>query len=150
MQVEAASAQPLVGGVFSCVIPVRWGDLDALNHVNNAVFFRYQDEVRVRLFSLAGIKMPSDRNVVLAHASCDFLRPILFPSTVVVSMELARIGRSSIEVQVQITCHDDPTIIYAKGRNVIVAFDALTGKSTEWKQSELASFAKCFQAPVVN
>lgn len=150
MQDAVASARPTVGGVFSCDIPVRWGDLDALNHVNNSVYFRYQEEVRVRLLGQAGIKMPSDRYVVLAHASCDFLRPLLYPATVTVSMILTRVGRSSLEVESRITCHDNPDIVYATGRSVIVAFDAIKGKSTEWNQAELAGFDSCFRLPVSN
>lgn len=140
------AAQPSLGGVFRCVVPVRWGDLDALNHVNNTVYFRYLEETRVQLFQQAGIVMHSDRTGVLAHASCDFLKPILYPETVVVSLVLARVGKSSMEFNTTISSQDDPGIVYAKGKNIIVAVTASTGKSSAWTAQDLEKFSHCFVA----
>lgn len=136
--------QPLVGGVFQYVMPVRWGDLDALNHVSNTVYFRYFEEARIQLFRRAGMVLPSARNVVLAHASCDFLQPVLYPATVVVNTVLLRVGRSSMELETLIECHDTPGVVYARGKNTIVAVDASTGRSSPWTAEELAKFARCF------
>src|SRR3546814_5194514 len=104
--VESISVPP-VGGVFRYAMPVRWGDLDALNHVNNTVYFRFLEEARVRLFAQAGITLPSDRVMVLAHVSCDFLKPILYPATVVVSQVLTRVGRSSMDMDILIECRSE-------------------------------------------
>lgn len=65
------------GAVFD--IPVRWGDLDAMNHVNNTVYFRYIEEARVQLMLQLDLLPPSPRTGVLAHASLDFVRPVLYP-----------------------------------------------------------------------
>lgn len=150
MQVGSAVDQPLIGGVFQCVMPVRWGDLDALNHVNNAVYFRYFEEARIQLFQQAGIILPSARNGVLAHASCDFLLPVLYPATVVVSLVLLRVGRSSMELETLIECQDEPGVVYARGKNVMVAVDGATGSSSPWTAEELAKFARCFVARVAS
>ncbi len=144
MQAGSAVDQPLVGGVFQCVIPVRWGDLDALNHVNNAVYFRYFEEARIQLFRQAGIVLPSARNGVLAHASCDFLRPVLYPANVVIRLVLLRVGRSSMDLETLVECQDTPGVVYAKGKNVMVAVDAASGRSSPWTTEELAKFSRCF------
>ncbi|TCT08539.1 acyl-CoA thioesterase [Paralcaligenes ureilyticus] len=139
-----SSGAPRIGGVFHWVMPVRWGDLDALNHVNNTLYFRYAEEARVCLFAQAGIILPSTRVGVLAHASLDFLKPLRYPSTAVVRLTLARIGRSSMELDMSIECEEDPGTIYAKGKNIMVGTDSASGKSSPWTASELAGFARCF------
>ncbi len=135
---------PRIGAGFLWVMPVRWGDLDALNHVNNTLYFRYAEEARVCLFAQAGIILPSTRVGVLAHASLDFLKPLRYPSTAVVRLTLARIGRSSMEFDVTIECKESPGTIYAKGKNIMVGTDSASGKSSPWTASELAGFAHCF------
>ncbi len=125
-------------------MPVRWGDLDALNHVNNTLYFRYAEEARVCLFAQAGILLPSTRVGVLAHASLDFVKPLLYPSTAVVRLTLVRIGRSSMELDVSIECEEVPGKIYAKGKNIMVGTDSASGKSSPWTVPELAGFARCF------
>lgn len=36
------------------VIPIRWGDMDAMGHVNNTVYFRYLETVRIAWFGSLG------------------------------------------------------------------------------------------------
>lgn len=140
----ATLSEPVIGNRFCCVVPVRWGDLDAQNHVNNTVYFRYFEEARVQLFRKAGLVLAKNKVGILAHASCDFLKPIIYPATVIVTLVLMRVGRSSMEFDVIIECQDNPGVLYAKGKNVIVGADAATGKSTPWTPSELAGFAQYF------
>jgi acyl-CoA thioester hydrolase len=122
-------------------MPVRWGDLDALNHVNNTLYFRYIEEARVQLFAQAGIAVPVDKVAVLARASCDFLKPLVYPATIVVSLILLRLGRSSMEMEALIEREGEPDVIYAKGAYVVVGADAATGKSLPWTQEELAQMS---------
>lgn len=141
--VESISVPP-VGGVFRWSMPVRWGDLDALNHVNNAVYFRYLEEARVQLFAQAGTALPPNRITLLAHVSCDFLRPVLYPATVVVSQVLTRVGRSSLSMDTLIECEGEPGVAYAKGRQVMVGGAAETGKSMPWTPQELERLSALF------
>jgi acyl-CoA thioester hydrolase len=141
MQVGDSHTVPPVGGVFRWSVPVRWGDLDAQNHVNNTLYFRYVEEARVQLFAHAGIELPATKVAVLASASCDFLKPISYPATVVVSLILRRIGRSSMEMETRIEREDESDILYAKGAFVVVGADAATGKSSPWTTSELAQLS---------
>lgn len=132
-------------GAFRCVVPTRWGDMDALNHVNNVVYFRYFEEARVQLFQSAGLREPLRKQTVLVHASCDFLKPLFYPSTLVVSLVLTRAGRSSLALDVSIECQGDPGVVHAKGKNVVVGVDPATGKALPWTQAELAALTHCFE-----
>lgn len=146
MQITDSPSSPVIGGAFRYAMPVRWGDQDAQNHVNNTLYFRYVEEARVQLFRLAGISLPETRVGILAHASCDFLKPIVYPATVVVVQVLTRVGRSSMAVDTLIEREDEPGVAYAKGSYVVVGADSNTGKSSPWTQIELAKFAKVFVA----
>src|SRR5690606_33547126 len=129
MQIITPTSVPAVGSAFRCTMPVRWGDLDALNHVNNTVYFRFFEEARVQLFSQAGILLASGKAGVVAHVSCDFLKPVLYPASVVVTQVLRRVGHSSIEMDTLLEREDEPGILYAKGQYVLVGTDPATGKS---------------------
>lgn len=86
----------------SC-IPVRWGDMDALGHVNNTVYFRYMEQTRIEwltsFFDMAG---ESTTGPVLINSKCDFLRSIKYPDQIEVQMYIASPGRSSFESHYQI------------------------------------------------
>jgi len=132
------SCELAVGGEFRCTIPVRWGDMDALRHVNNTVYFRYFEEARVQKFEQAGIGPACGRATIVAHTSCDFIQPIIYPATVVLTQTVKRIGRSSLEIESLMECQAKPDILYAKGRYVMVLADSITGKPVPWTSAELA------------
>lgn len=144
---DEVSVVPQVGHVFECVIPVRWGDLDALNHVNNTIYFRYVEEARAQLYLEMGFPVPGDRDAVLVHASCDFLKPLLYPSTAIIRLVFQRLGRSSMEYDFVIERQGEPGVTYARGKNITVSTDSSTGKSCVWAEQELAAYARCFVAP---
>ncbi|PLC51748.1 thioesterase [Pollutimonas subterranea] len=144
MQLTEPSFAPMIGGAFHCALPIRWGDQDAQNHVNNTLYFQYFEEARMQLFQRAGISLPSSKVGVLAHTSCDFLKPLMYPATIVVTQILAKVGRSSMTVDTLIEREDEPGVAYAKGSYIIVGVDAATGKSCPWSDAELAQFAKLF------
>ncbi|NYT62187.1 acyl-CoA thioesterase [Alcaligenaceae bacterium] len=137
-------SSPAIGGAFRCTVAMRWGDQDTQNHINNALYFRYQEEARVQLFRRAGISLPSTRVGILAHASCDFLKPLVYPGTVAIIQVLKRVGNSSMAVDTIMEREDEPGVAYAKGSYVIVGADSVTGKSTPWTPAELSLFGKIF------
>ncbi len=123
---------------------VRWGEMDALRHVNNVAYFRYFEEARVRLFYAMGLFGSHGRDGVLAHASCDFLRPLMYPACIVVGLKRVRLGRSSLELECWISDADDPGIVHARGRNVLVCIDGRTGRPVPWTETERQALDRCF------
>jgi len=144
MQEVGQAAVPQAGGVFQIVLPVRWGDLDALNHVNNTVYMRYVDEARAQLYALAGIPVPGDRASLLVHMESDFLKPMTYPATAVISLVFKRLGRSSMAFDFIIDTQAAPGEVYVRGENVIVCTDVHTGQAVPWSEDELRRFASCF------
>lgn len=81
-------------------IQVRWGDMDAYGHVNNAMFFKYLESARFAyiedlLMPVLGGDIPV---IVLADIQCRFEQQIVYPATVVVKTKVVRLGNSSFDV----------------------------------------------------
>src|SRR5690606_28802101 len=83
MPTDAPAQSPAKRASFTCSLPMRWGDMDAQNHLNNALYFRFIEEARVKLLDHIGGVGNNERVSVLAHTSCDFLRPVMYPATLV-------------------------------------------------------------------
>ncbi|MGB1581298.1 MAG: acyl-CoA thioesterase [Nevskiales bacterium] len=83
-------------------IPVRWGDVDRLGHVNNVQYFRYSEEARTQWFdSLAeGLSdiWSGGQGPILAAIDCHFIQQLHHPNTVEIGTRAARIGNSSMQV----------------------------------------------------
>jgi len=134
-----------VGDIHQTELPLRWGDSDALNHLNNTLYFRLMEEARMQILYGAGFELPSDMGPILAHASCDFLRPLTYPANVRVTHKVLRIGRSSAEFELLLEKSDDPSGPYARGRNVLVWMDYVANASAAWPPAVLAQLGAMFR-----
>lgn len=79
---------------------VRFRDLDALNHVNNAVFNTYFEEARVQFIEdIPEFKssVQSGFSFVLVHLELDYIKPILFEDTILIGSAVEEFGNSSIQ-----------------------------------------------------
>ena len=111
-------------------IPVRWGDMDALGHVNNTVYFRYTEQARIDWLESLGfaVVVGVEEGPVIINASCTFFKPITYPATVEVRTLIGKPGRSSLPTYYEIRCVGDDTL-YAEGAAKIVWWNPNTGKS---------------------
>jgi acyl-CoA thioester hydrolase len=129
---------------------MRWGDMDALAHMNNAVYFRLFEEARIMLLArLGGFDAGASTNQpgrisVLAHTSCDFIKPVIYPATLLITQSLVRVGNTSLDVQLQMQRTDEPDVVYAKGRYVVVGADAVTGRPVPWSEQQRQALSQVF------
>lgn len=110
-------------------IPVRWGDMDALGHVNNVKFFTFDESVRIAYFdelARADATFMKTHGMILAHIGADFIAQLHYPATLEVGLRVARIGRSSLNT-VAAMFSDGKLIAVTKG--VIVWFDYANQKT---------------------
>lgn len=115
--------------VHSSLIPIRWGDEDAYGHVNNTIYFRYMEQIRVEYLEKLGFKVrPEGSAPVIINASCTFLIPMNYPGTVDIRMYCGHPGRSSIPTHYEMRLQGDDTL-YATGDAKIVWMDVASGKS---------------------
>ena len=105
-------------------IPIRWGDMDAMNHVNNTVYFRYMEQARIGWFDLLVPKKEAWKRtgIVIANASCNFRRAMGYPGTVEVKMFTGRPGASSVATYYEMRVDEDPEP-YADGAATVVFID---------------------------
>jgi acyl-CoA thioester hydrolase len=103
-------------------MPIRWGDMDAMGHVNNTIYFRYFEQARVEWLESTGhVSEPeSGEGPVVVSAHCSFLRQLRYPGDIEVRMAVGKLGRSSIETVQQIVRVDAPELICAEGAAKIV------------------------------
>ena len=82
----------------SHTIHVRWGDMDALGHVNNAMYFRYMESARVAYLSKIGILLGHENeSFVLANTMCNFILPTSYPATLSIETYVSKLGNSSVD-----------------------------------------------------
>ena len=115
--------------VLSIDIDVRWGDMDALEHVNNAAYFTYFEQARMAWLENHGRDF-GNTGPILAATSATFLKPIVYPATLAVSLSCGVPGRSSLTHYYEVSDRDEKDCVYALGEAVIVWIDQATGRST--------------------
>ncbi len=106
----------------SVTIPVQWGDMDALGHVNNARFLRWFESARIVMFERIGVRTSGTIGVgpILATTTCDFLVPVVFPATVEVGVRVSKIGETSLTMEYEVRDADAKERVYARGSSVAV------------------------------
>jgi len=117
--------------VHTEVIPIRWGDMDAMGHVNNTIYFRYMEQARISWFDRIGARpQPNGEGPVIINASCTFIRQLVYPGTVEVRMYAGGAGRSSFETWMEMRPSYAPDVVYAEGAAKVVWVDFPREKST--------------------
>jgi acyl-CoA thioester hydrolase len=94
-------------------VPVRWGDQDALGHVNNTRIVQYVEEARIEALAQAfGGAWPEDGGPILAALTVEFKQPIVYPATVVVRTYGGPPGRTSFPHHYELFLDDaDETLL---------------------------------------
>jgi len=116
--------------VYRFEIPIRWGDMDAMGHVNNTLYFRYMEQTRISWFDAMGfLPNPQGEGPLIINAHCTFVRQLEYPGTVLCRHYVGRIGSSSVETHVDMSRTDDPQRVYAQGGAKIVWVDFPKQKS---------------------
>lgn len=107
-------------------IPVAWGEMDALGHVNNIVYFRYFETGRAHYLRQVGFFAWESRNVaigpILASIDCRFRYPLVYPDTITVGVRTVALGEDRFTVHHRIVSQTAGRIA-AEGEGVIVAYD---------------------------
>jgi acyl-CoA thioester hydrolase len=113
MKIELPEHKKLV---HQMVIPVRWGDMDAMGHVNNTVYFRYLETVRIDWFvSLGCDPNPTGQGPVIVNAFCNFYKQLEYPADVLAKLYVSDPGRTTFESWITLERTDQPGVIYSAG-----------------------------------
>jgi acyl-CoA thioester hydrolase len=105
-------------------MPIRWGDMDMMGHVNNTVYFRYIETARIAWLEAAGAAPdPTTEGPVIVNAHCSFIKQLKYPGDIEVTTYVGPPGRSSFEVthEIRLVAPDgEPGAIHAEGGAKVV------------------------------
>jgi acyl-CoA thioester hydrolase len=119
-----AAETPASRVVHRAALEVRWRDLDAFGHVNNASFHGYVEEARVRWFRALSTDWANEASApILAAATMNYRRPIGWPEALVVELLADRVGNRSVTLGHRIVSATDAGLAYADGTTVLVWVD---------------------------
>lgn len=126
---------------FEKRIEVRWRDVDALRHVNNAVYATYLEECRDGWLEQVLGEDGAMWDYVLARVAIDFRSEVgLEEKAVLGRVSLARIGTSSLTLREEIVKPDGT--LAAEAESVIVARDRETGRSRPLTDGERSALER--------
>jgi acyl-CoA thioester hydrolase len=117
--------------VFELTMPVRWGDMDAMNHVNNTVYFRYLESTRIDwMRSINCQPDPTGAGPIIVNAFCNFYKQLQYPGDILVTMYASDPGRTTFETWATIERTDQPGVVYAAGGATTIWVDFPSQKAT--------------------
>jgi len=124
-------------------LSVRWRDLDAFNHVNNAKFLSYLEEARLRwMMTIPGTWIDEQVAPIVAATHVNYRRPIEWPNELIIELFVERLGNTSLTIGHRIlrqaqslprTRSGDKRqqqVLYADGNVVMVWIDKHGGQAT--------------------
>lgn len=116
--------------IYTATLPIRWGDMDAMNHVNNTVYFRYMEQARIEWLESIGYAtgQHTEEGPVIVNASCTFLVPLTYPGQVEVRMFVGHPGRSSLPTHYELRPAGEDGL-YAHGDAKMVWINPASGRS---------------------
>jgi acyl-CoA thioester hydrolase len=122
-------------------LEVRFRDIDAFEHVNNASFFTYIEEARIKyLIDVLKINEVERLPLILAAVQIDFRKPILFGQVVEIATRVDWIGQTSFSMSHRLTATPDDRLV-AEAATVLVAYDYAAAGPTPVPDVWRAAFA---------
>lgn len=107
-------------------IPVAWGDMDALQHVNNVAYFRYFESARIAYFDkLGGLNLMYEKGVgpILLCTQCRFKKFIKYPDQILSGVKVTRVGDGKEIFMKHAVASKNLNAIAAEGVSRLVFFD---------------------------
>jgi acyl-CoA thioester hydrolase len=118
--------------VHQMSIPIRWGDMDAMGHVNNTTYFRYLETIRIDWFQAIGTALnPAGCGPVIVNAFCNFYKQLEYPGDVLMKMYTSDPGRTTFESWATMELAGQPGLIHAAGGATTIWVDFPKQKAVE-------------------
>ncbi|MCH8552063.1 MAG: thioesterase family protein [Natronospirillum sp.] len=118
---------------FKSIYPVRldvdlqWGDMDALSHINNVVYFRYFENIRIAYMARTSLIGNPEYGPVLGAAEARYRRPLTFPDHIHIGARVATLHEYGCEQEYGIYSEQQDAVV-TQGKARIVIVDARTGR----------------------
>lgn len=113
---------------FLYPLRVRFGDLDAMRHVNNAVYLTYLESARLAYWLHTTRRQGLDAlDMILARVEIDYRSPLAWDEAITVGVRCASLSRSSFVLEFEVRAGEDARLV-AEARKVMVHYDWAAGK----------------------
>ena len=129
---KRAMEQLLEGYPIVVEYPVAWGEMDAFQHVNNIVYFRYFENARIvysEKLGLHAMKEQTGIGPILGSVNCRYKLPLTYPDIVSVGAKIVSIEEDRFTMRHVVVSHRHKAVA-AEGEGVIVIYDYREGKKT--------------------
>ena len=106
--------------------PLHWGEMDAMRHVNNAVYFRWFESARIAYFERIGWIGMRDRTgngPILHSTNARFRAPLTYPDTVTVGARVSDLQADRFTMEYEVRSERLEGAVAASGSGLIVAYD---------------------------
>lgn len=111
-------------------IPIAWGDMDAFQHVNNVVYFKYFESARISYFEkIDFLKVMDETGIgpILASTQCRYKIPLTYPDRITVGAKIDIIENDRFVMKYTAISHKLKKTA-ALGEGVLVTFDYQSNK----------------------
>ncbi len=111
-------------------IIVRWGDMDALQHVNNAVYIKWNEHARIEyMMKLSQSLVDKNIGPILARQDCKYIYPVTFPDTVKIGIRVCERLDDRLIFETKIWSHQNNRIV-ALIHSTVMAYDLIKKEKT--------------------
>lgn len=112
-------------------VQIRFADMDAFNHVNNAIYLTYMEIARTDYWKERINWDWNETGIIIARSEVDYILPLTLSHQLRVYVKTTRVGKSSFDIDYILTTGDKDDIkTHAKGKTVCVCIDYETNKTT--------------------
>ncbi len=132
-------SEKLSGYKYKTPITIRFSDIDAVGHVNNAIYLTYFEEARLKYWREAIEWDISKSGVIVGRSEVNYLKPITLNDEIACYVRTTRIGNSSFDIMhvlVKLTEHGEE--ICTTGKTVCISYDYRANKSVSIPHTERA------------
>jgi len=130
-------AEKLTDYSYKTPIAIRFSDIDAVGHVNNAIYLTYFEEGRLKYWNEAIHWDWSQNGVIVGRSEVNYLKPIMLRDEIICYVRTTRIGNSSFDIMhilARVTEHGEE--ICTTGKTVCISYDYKQNKSVPIPQRE--------------
>lgn len=120
-----------MSGGFSIVQRVRFGDLDAMGHMNNVKFLRFFETARIEYMKGVAPDRDERNGFVIAECHINYRAPAFFDDDIRTFIRPGEKGSSSMRLEFEMRRESDDALI-ADGWGTLVAYDYEAGETRPW------------------
>ena len=117
---------------YKTPIPIRFSDIDAVGHVNNAIYLTYFEIARFNYWRDVTNWDLSENGVIVGRTEVNYLKPVMLHDNIACYVRVVRIGNSSFDIMhILVKITEKGEEICTTGKTVCISYDYSANKSVK-------------------